>query len=142
MSHDWINAKIDKDRLNLLFKRLRAADLMARQDFMCCGGCGHSQCHIDLHDDNKPRSNQAGYVFYHNQSTWGALNGGDLHLYYGGRDDEIDSAAIGQRITNIALQLGFNVTWNGSEHTAVALTGMGDYCMEIRDWVGHLEVGA
>jgi hypothetical protein len=50
----------DREKIALAFRMLRKNGITARMNFLCCGGCGHSEMHDRL-GDGRP------YVFYHAQ---------------------------------------------------------------------------
>lgn len=110
-----------KTQLSEFFKLMKKAKIAARQNFMCCGGCGASQFGVD-HEAGKYK-NAIGYAFYHRQDT-SYLNDtakGEkfgVHIKYGWfSSDTLPSEghiqALGMTISAIAAYCGLKVTWNG-----------------------------
>jgi hypothetical protein len=107
-------AETDCDRLDFAFLMLEEAHgIVARHNFTCCQTCGHSEIWGEV------RAAQAqgpvtGYVFYHEQDTERAVEGGHLYLAYGAVDDD-DAATrdVARRIVQTLEEAGLPVEWNG-----------------------------
>lgn len=108
----------NKAKLNNLFKELRKDGLVARQNFLCCGGCASSEIGSMAEKRGLP-----GGVYYHQQDA-DKLYGRDyfmqkpaeeVYLGYGALDEaDIDSRQIGIMICVAASRVGLEVEWNGS----------------------------
>lgn len=109
------------DKLNALFKELRRRDLVARQNFMCCGGCAAAA----IGEDVRKRGKRGG-VYYHRQDAerlrpsdrercYGRRGAQSVFLGYGSADgDEGVAQAIGADIVAAAALVGLRTEWDGS----------------------------
>ncbi len=108
----------DCDRLTQAFEQLEEEGrIVAREDFSCCQSCGRSE----IGDDVEDLSVFHGFVFYHNQDTDGAVEGGSLFLAFGTFKDEGDAAAIriGRKICDVLAAHELETEWNGSNKTRI-----------------------
>ena len=107
------------DKLNALFKELRRRDLVARQNFMCCGGCAAAA----IGEDVRKRGKRGG-VYYHRQDAEGLrppVRRGireradeSVYLGFGSADgDEGIAQAIGADIVAAAALVGLATEWDG-----------------------------
>jgi hypothetical protein len=102
----------DVDALEVAFEGLEDLGIVAREDYACCARCGHSEIRGELDEDSR------GYVFFHGQSTQGAVEGGLLYLYFG--------AAKPHRVEDVAQDVvdrlraeGLAAQWNGEANSAI-----------------------
>jgi hypothetical protein len=102
-------ARTDSDRLTDAFRVLDLAGIVAREDFACCGSCGHSEIGDEIGKGQLAR----GYVFYHAQDAERAAQGGTLWLAYGSFDKQIGAAQIGEEIVAVLRGDGLEVDWTG-----------------------------
>ena len=116
-----------KQKVNELFKRLRKEGIVARQNFMCCGGCAAAAM---------PEKRE--YVAYHRQDNERWLESGELLLLYGSwmdwnaPDREMQEALAHVRVLRVAeaIQrhaeaLGLVHDWQGSTEIRISLRLMG-----------------
>jgi hypothetical protein len=98
------------------FESLERHGIVARANYFCCGNCGHTA----IRDEAEPES--IGYVFFHQQSTEGAIENGHLYLQYGayGPDREQDTS-IGQQIADAVTAAGLPHRWAGTRESAVVV---------------------
>ena len=108
-------AVTDCDRLDAAFAALDAAGVVARQDFSCCGTCGHAEIGGVLAAARSAGRAVRGYTFYHLQNTESAVEGCGLHLAYGGVEPT-DAAAevIAAEVAFALAAHGLRPTWAGS----------------------------
>ena len=103
----------DCDRLDQAFAALEKNGIIARQNYSDCQTCGVAQISEEmakLHQAGKP---VRGYVFYHEQDTEGAADGG-LYLSYGAENGEgQDSVAVGRDIVRELDHHRLKTVWNG-----------------------------
>ena len=97
----------DCDRLDRAFAALEREQIVARQNFTCCGTCGVAEI-----VDEAPEMEAIGYVFYHMQDTESAANGSGLYFNYGAENEEA-SIAIGWRLMNALQNAGLKPEWTG-----------------------------
>jgi hypothetical protein len=121
--------RTNKDRLNDMFKALRKEGYIARQNFMCCGGCASAALGDALDKaalDGKPKK---GAVYYHRQDAERMDEG--VYLGFGAADvdglpaTEEAEDAVGIAIIKAAYGQDLAVVWNGKHTTRiwVALPG-------------------
>ncbi|MFJ4415061.1 DUF6891 domain-containing protein [Streptomyces sp. NPDC088925] len=123
------HGETDPERLTRAFTALDAAGVVAREDFTCCRSCGMGEIGAEAGPGGA-----RGFVFFHEQCTDGAVNGGGLRLYYGGFDDEErTTAAIGREVVAALAAAGLRTTWDGSPARAIEVTPL--------DWRRRLPVG-
>lgn len=90
-----------KQQLNDAFKALRAEGFFARQNFMCCGGCGAAAV---------PAEKQDAYVFFHSQDNARFEKGDDFYLAWNGD---------GAKICQVLAKHGIATLWNGDENMRI-----------------------
>nr|WP_203834286.1 hypothetical protein [Actinoplanes humidus] len=100
-------ARTDSDRLTDAFRVLDVAGIVAREDFACCGSCGHSEIGDEVGKGQRAR----GYVFYHGQDAERAARGGSLWLAYGAFGGEVGDAEVGGEIVAALRGEGLEVDW-------------------------------
>ncbi|MFE7562693.1 DUF6891 domain-containing protein [Kitasatospora sp. NPDC057500] len=114
----------DVDRLEAAFDALEELGIVAAMDFTCCANCGYAEIGGEAEEDSR------GFVFFHQQDTERAADGGALMLRYGGFqvDGEATEAAvrrtagIGREVAAALTAAGLPVEWNGSPDSAIAVT--------------------
>ena len=72
----------DFDRLELAFDMLDDKDIVARQNFTCCGTCGAAEINLEIEEFEAYGRRARGYVFFHQQDTESAVESGNLYLSY------------------------------------------------------------
>ncbi|WP_380284850.1 DUF6891 domain-containing protein [Kitasatospora purpeofusca] len=114
----------DIDRLEAAFDALEELGIVAAMDFTCCANCGYAEIGGEAEEDSR------GFVFFHQQDTERAAEGGALLLRYGGFqvDGEPTEAAVrrtagvGRDVAAALTAAGLPVEWDGSPETAIAVT--------------------
>lgn len=118
----WELIEQAKKRVNELFKRLRQEGYIAKQAYLCCRSCA-------LHDlwqrvAKLGTGAMKRYVFYSRQSVPDLMRDAGVWLSWGairiGTDptaDELDAA--GQRIVEIAQEVGLDTEWDGNSHRCI-----------------------
>jgi hypothetical protein len=101
----------DCDRLDRAFDCLEESGILARQNYWCCQTCGSAAIHDEL---DKAGETARGYVYYHEQDTEGAAEGGSLYLAYGaaGQATQEEMVAIADEIAASIREVGLGVAWN------------------------------
>jgi hypothetical protein len=119
----------DNDRLDRAFSALEAGGVIARQDFACCTNCAHAEIWDEVSDPSAWRGN----VWFHQQDTERAIEGGGLYLGYGAREkpsaglrlrwagasDANDDTAIGREVAKALTDAGLPVIWDGRVETRI-----------------------
>lgn len=97
----------EADRLLAAFETLDANGIVARPDFACCGNCGHTEIGAEAEDGAR------GYVFFHQQDTERAAEGGGLYLAYGafGGGDPVE---IGHAVVAALAAANLPTEWDGT----------------------------
>ena len=109
----------DFDRLELAFDMLEDKDIVARQNFTCCGSCGATEIGIEIEEFEAHGRPARGYVFFHQQDTESAIETGHLYLSYGASRNTADGVIleVGQEIVDTLKSVGLKVHWDGKlEH--------------------------
>ncbi|GAA1397192.1 hypothetical protein GCM10009639_34250 [Kitasatospora putterlickiae] len=114
----------DVDRLEAAFDALEERGVVAAMDFTCCANCGYAEIGGEAEEGSR------GFVFFHQQDTERAAEGGALMLRYGGFqvDGEPAEAAVrrtaevGRAVVAALTTAGLPVEWDGSPETAIAVT--------------------
>ncbi|MGW6918600.1 DUF6891 domain-containing protein [Kitasatospora sp. NPDC054939] len=107
----------DPERLTRAFTALEEAGITARENFTCCGSCGHSEIGGEAGPDAR------GFVYFHTQSTDSAAAGRGLTLYYGGFDDSADTTtAVGHEIVAALEAVGLRTDWDHNPNRAITVT--------------------
>lgn len=105
------------DRIDKAFDFLKQSGIFTAQDYWCCSSCGHSAA-ADAMTQQKTR----GYVFYHEQDTERAIDGGGLMLAYGSYEGEDDkTTAVAREICSALDRFGIPYEWNGSPSTRISI---------------------
>jgi alkylhydroperoxidase family enzyme len=108
----------NRDRLKAMFADLRRRGYLARQRFLCCGGCASAQ----LADDLRKRPEKLGAVYYHRQEAERLDRGQEsVYLSYGrGQDASPEqSALVGEAVARAAGRAGLAVLWDGESTSCV-----------------------
>jgi predicted Zn-ribbon and HTH transcriptional regulator len=111
-------AVTDYDTLRQAFGRLESEGYLVRENFTCCQTCGWSEADSELEDAAKAGRPFKGVVFFHQQDTESAVDGGGLFLAYGG---EQGSDAAGQQVVQAFEAAGLAAVWNGSAKTRICV---------------------
>jgi len=114
----------DFDRLELAFDMLEDADIVARQNFTCCGTCGAAEISVEIEDFETRGRRARGYVFFHQQDTESAVETGELYLSYGAANNTADAVflQIGQEIADTLAAVGLKVHWDGKLERRIGVT--------------------
>ena len=114
-----------KERLSAAFKAIRKRGFIAKQNFLCCGGCASGQIYSDfckLHNSNNKKAEATiGFVFYHRQNTSDLMNNRckGFHLAYGSLEiqdkviTKISMKEAGVIVTEELSKQGIKFEWNG-----------------------------
>lgn len=97
--------KTIRSKTQAAYKVLRKAGYVCRSNFWCCQGCGGSVLATDYDDPDK-------YIFWHQQDTESAENGGELYLAWDGNGWEIAYALREQ---------GLTIHWDGTSANRIAV---------------------
>ena len=113
--------RTNKERLNDMFKALRKQGYIARQNFMCCGGCASAALSDKLDEAKAKGKPKLGAVYYHHQDAEPDRMAKGVHLGFGVGDDSTNEQdeAMGIRIIAAAYEQGLAVQWNGKASTRV-----------------------
>lgn len=110
----------DNDRLDAAFADLETNyAVLARQDYWCCQTCGCAAIADEIAKTKRGRGKRTapgalGYVFFHNQDTSSAVDGGGLMLAYGSADaTDQRTRAVGRVIVGVLRDHGLEPAWTG-----------------------------
>lgn len=109
----------DYDRLELAFDMLEDKDIVARQNFTCCGTCGAAEISVEIEEFEAFGRHARGYVFFHQQDTENAIESGSLYLSFGASNNTTvaTNLQIGQEVFDTLKAVGLKVHWDGQlEH--------------------------
>lgn len=138
----WQEIENVRGRVGCAFKALRALGFIARQNFLCCGGCASSQIASDFGAMPKSKQNKVrGAVFFHRQDRERLDDGGALFIRFGAIDTEckcgqenphrastadlsgMSTADVGDAV-RIALEAeGLKVEWDGDPDKCIEVVG-------------------
>ncbi|MGH7169227.1 MAG: DUF6891 domain-containing protein [Gemmataceae bacterium] len=114
----------DCDRLDWAFEELERSGIVARQNFSCCGNCGHSEIWAEI-KQAKEEHPVEGYVFYHMQDTESAVEGGYLYLAYGSVEEGEEAlTAVGRKLVLALECAGLRTEWNGQADTRIRIVDL------------------
>lgn len=105
----------EADRLLAAMETLDATGIVARADFTCCNNCGHAEIGAEAGDGAR------GYVFFHQQDTERAAEGGGLYLSYGAFANG-DPAAIGREVVAALTAANLPAEWDGTAAQRILVT--------------------
>lgn len=119
----------NRDRLAAMFRELRGAGLVARQNFGCCGGCAAAEL-----GEMARASGRLGVVYYHRQDAarlrptrWRRNPAESVYVGFGSvvEDRYPTSRDIGREVVAAAARAGLATVWDGSagQRIAVLLPG-------------------
>lgn len=121
--HTWLDAT-DCDRLEEAFAELDRHGIVARQNFACCQSCGHAEIWEAIDDALQYRP-VLGYVFFHQQDTDNAVNGGYLYLAYGAVDGSSNgSLRVGHEVVAALERAGLHVEWSGDLNKRICIPAL------------------
>src|SRR5690349_8870266 len=145
MNNYYISSTIDsnKEKLNIAFKALRRANIVARQNFRCCQSCAGSEIATDVEKMLDNGKKVVGWVFYHRQdydhaftsSRWNRNPSGNLYLAFTGGSTEkydkngLSTEEIGRIVAVILHSVGLVFEWDGSADTRI-LVKLGEKSVE------------
>lgn len=114
---------INTKALTTAFKALRKQGFIARQSFMCCGGCACAGIH-DLAKKSSParQARFKGGVYYHKQDADSMRRYGQLYVGYGaleGMPASLTTEEVGKAAVAAFEAAGFEVEWNGNPMTRI-----------------------
>ena len=132
----------NKEKLNIAFKALRKAKLIARQNFRCCQSCAGYEIATDVEKKLDAGKVVAGWVFYHHQDHNSAFEGsrrypakGELYLSYTGgstskyEKNGLQTVEIGKIVAAVLTSVGLVFEWDGSSDTRI-LVKLGEKAVE------------
>lgn len=111
----------DCDRLDDAFAELERRGIVARQNFSCCGTCGHSEIWGEMEQARDAGAEVWGYAFFHLQDTEAAVGGGGLYLKYGSAEAG-DEEAVAEELVEVLTAHGLAAGWNGQTSQCVGLS--------------------
>lgn len=108
------------DHLDRVFEELRGKGILALHNFSCCGSCASGEAQIYLDYERAQGRAWRGYVYYHEQDTESAVDGGGLCLGYGSsehahdHEDSYEDAAVevASEVADLFDDRGFGVQWD------------------------------
>jgi hypothetical protein len=111
----------DNDRVDRAFAELDASGVVARQNFADCQTCGNAEIHDELQSARAAGRNVRGYVYYHQQDTDRAVDGGGLVLAYGAADGA-HALEIAREVVRVLERHGLRTEWNGKVERRIGVT--------------------
>jgi hypothetical protein len=97
----------EAERVLAALLSLSDTGIVARGNFTCCNTCGVAEI------IGEARDGQRGYVFFHQQDTEAAAEGGGLYLSYG-TFDGTDPVELGNEVVAALTAVGAPTVWDGS----------------------------
>jgi hypothetical protein len=106
------------ERITAAFAALNKQGILAKQNFTCCGSCGHGEAYWAAKERQEQGLPSHGYAFYHQQDTESGVAGHGLHIAFGSLvDDDAARVAIGAEISQAFTHFGIDHDWNQSAGT-------------------------
>lgn len=106
----------DCDKLTKAFKELSSNGIVAKENFTCCQTCGSSEI------SDYAEKQDYGYVFYHQQDTERAVEGGGVYLSYGHIGLAKKSMKeLTEQIMKTLEKNELKVIWNGQTNTRMLI---------------------
>jgi len=110
---------MDHGKLTKGFCAVRKLGIVAKQNFLCCNGCGLNEL-SNRHKAGK-FPGKRGYIFYHNQNYDRMKETGKVCIYFG-TFDESDSVPMAMEVKAAFESVGLSVDWNGTEIEAMKVS--------------------
>lgn len=117
-----------KEKLNVAFRALRARGFIARQNFLCCGGCAGYKIAIDAEELVARGKKVEGGIFYHRQEGERLLAGANFYVHFSKIDSKkygvlgsLPDVEIGKIIVREFTKAGLLVHWTGSADRAIQI---------------------
>lgn len=109
---------INTEKLDYAFKLMRQRNLVAKQNFACCGQCALRQIN-DIALERMNRAKQVvGIVFYHRQDAEKRAQEKGFHLSYGyvnfDSNGSVTNDQVGIIVTACLRQAGVEFDWSGN----------------------------
>jgi hypothetical protein len=115
-------ATTDCDRLDAAFQELNRNGIVSRQDFSCCGTCGHVEMGQEMRAEIAKGHKVRGYAYYHMQDTDRATDGLGLLLGYSSLVGGSPAGeAVGHEIEATLQRHGLATEWNGSFNNRIGV---------------------
>ena len=135
MRYRQTTTPIDQTKLRKAFSLMRAAGLLARMNYACCGTCASYA--LGKKAAETRRANAAahpsgssilpfGFAYYHQQDTVGLGEGEDLCIGFGVGDfgagaSDREFVKVGRIIERCCKEAGLVTDWNGSPSKRVMI---------------------
>lgn len=110
----------DCDCLDAAFEELEGSNILARQNYSCCGTCGVSEIMFEVQKRLRKKQEVRGFTFYHAQDTESGADGHGIFLNYGG-DGPTESRKIAREIVRVLKKHGLRPKWNGDLNKRIEL---------------------
>lgn len=111
--------RVNKDKLNTLFKALRKRGFIAKQDYKWSTYDGYMGCLEDMKKKIAAGKKIIGLCFYSKEAGETADNhGGALELSFAG-NTSADELAVGEIIMAESKEAGLPVEWNGKSGSMI-----------------------
>jgi hypothetical protein len=122
-----------KSNLDKAFSELRKLGFIAKQNFMCCGGCAGDSLANRLKDMSKDaRERVQGVLFYTKQDAADLRKNGDFYLHYGTITVYFDNGKsktygrptkeVGEAVVEVFSKYGIKTEWNGDPNEKIHVT--------------------
>ena len=112
---DWPEVT-DPDRVRWAFTALAAQGITARANFECC-----SRCAISVIGEEAAEGDR-GFVFFHQQDTAHAAEGGALSIRYGQYNGTREqNASVGRAVSEALGEAGVRVEWAGDPGQVISV---------------------
>lgn len=144
------SGKLDTIRLNAAFEELEEKNVLALQNFTCCGTCGAAEAYEMMHEED----NWIAYIYFHEQDTERLIEDNETYLGYGVRWDKICSEEEFNRMSEkerddtyeaeciklaeeilkpVFAKHDIEFTWDNNLHTRMHIANV-DYFADIEEY--------
>lgn len=110
-----------RTKLTAAFKAMRKQNLVARRNFMCCGGCASTA----LNTVCKAKDKILGAVYYTQQGEEAFRKGKALYLNYGGVESRATDEVVGTMVRDALNAAGVEFEWSGNPAECIKVIGAG-----------------
>lgn len=111
----------DEKKIASVFEELGRLKILAKTNYLCCGGCAHSDLHRQVEQSG---GKYTGYAFYHEQDDE-LVRGrkGPLYIGFGSIAESVRGVgSVGRKVKKELSAEGFTVEWNGEADTRIQVT--------------------
>lgn len=112
----------DRPRIEAAFAALSDRGIIARADFECCNSCAQYALFEQERTAWAGMAPAIGYVYFHEQATDSANDGGPLRLGHGAFAEDGDGVGVGHLIVSVLIEHGLHPVWDGDTDLKIVVS--------------------